>query len=162
MEFRDSFEAITLGKPLLNGIEDYEHIAKLIREIACKHEAVLMMGHGTRHHSNAAYCMLEDYLRYRGIRNVYVATVEGFPVLEHAISKMRGDAVGKVTLMPFMIVAGDHAKNDMAGEGEDSWKSVLVSQGFEVDMQMSGLGDYEAVAELFYQHARNAEQIEQG
>ena len=158
-QFGDMFRCISLGKPLLYHLDDYKHIAQMVKPIAAKREAVLLMGHGTEHHSNAAYCMLEDYLRYYGINNVYMATVEGFPPLEHAINKMQRDGAKTVTLMPFMIVAGDHAKNDMAGEDDDSWKNVLEEFGFQTEIDLTGLGDYVAVAELFYRHAKEAKKI---
>lgn len=154
---KDRFESLTLGSPLLTGIDDYAHIVDMYTDIAAQHDAILLMGHGTRHPGNAAYCMLEDYFRYRHIDNIYVATVEGFPDLGYAIRKMKQAGEKKVTLMPFMIVAGDHAKNDMAGDDEDSWKNVLTAHGFTVTVNLTSLGDYPQIAELFYRHVREAE-----
>ncbi len=157
MQMRGKFQKITLGLPLLSCKKDYEVIAKMYRPVAARHEAILLMGHGTEHHSNAAYCMLEDFMRYQGINNIFVATVEGFPPLNHAINKMRHCGVNNVTLMPFMIVAGDHAKNDMAGNEDDSWMTILEAQGFNPKVELIGLGDYKEAAEIFYHHAKAAD-----
>jgi sirohydrochlorin cobaltochelatase len=154
MEYKPFFEKLTLGRPLLNGLSDYERVADMFAHIAKKHPAILLMGHGTSHHSNSAYSMLEDMLRHKNINNVYVATVEGFPDIGYAIRKMKKDCVKKVTLMPFMIVAGDHAHNDMAGKDDDSWKNILISEGFKVETVLKGLGEYPEIAEMFYDHSK--------
>lgn len=152
-KYKDKFEEITLGRPLLTSISDYEVIVDMFRDTAKENEAILFMGHGTKHFSNSSYSMLEDVFSYHGVDNVYVATVEGFPPLGHAIRKMRKANVKKVTMMPFMIVAGDHANYDMAGEDEGSWKNVLLNNGFEVKTILRGLGEYGSVAKLFYEHS---------
>jgi sirohydrochlorin cobaltochelatase len=115
------------------------------------------MGHGTEHYSNASYSMLEDMFQYKGYKNVYVATVEGFPEIDFAITKMKNAGIKKVTLMPFMIVAGDHAKNDMAGDEEDSWKNILLSEGFEVSTILKGLGENLKICDMLYRHSLKSE-----
>ena len=155
MEYKPYFDRITLGRPLLTEMSDYERITEVFIPVAKKSSAILFMGHGTSHHSNAAYPMLEDLFRYKGADNVYVATVEGFPDIHYAAKKMKKDGVKKVTLMPFMIVAGDHAINDMAGAGKDSWKNILVREGFEVEAVLKGLGEYTEIAEMFYDHSKS-------
>jgi sirohydrochlorin cobaltochelatase len=154
--YKPHFEKLSLGKPLLNELSDYERAAEMFSAEAKKHSALLLMGHGTHHHSNAAYSMLEDVLRYKGIDNVYVATVEGFPDIDYAAKKMKENGVKEVTLMPFMIVAGDHAINDMAGDDEDSWKNVLAREGFDVKVVLKGLGEYQETAEIFYEHSKKS------
>ncbi len=157
--FSGDFNTLKLGKPLLTEQEDYADVAGIYRPLAAQNEAVLLMGHGTPHHSTAAYPMLEDYFRYAGIDNIYVATVEGFPPLEHAIAKMRKDGVKSVLLCPFMLVAGDHAKNDMAGDDDDSWVNILTREGFRVEADLTGMGDTDEIGEIFCRHVAKAEDM---
>lgn len=154
MSFKDKFKHISLGKPLLTIEKDYEKVVEIIDGKVTREsdEALLLMGHGTKHFSNACYSMLEDMFEYKGKENIFVATVEGFPEIDFAIRKMKKKQIKKVILMPFMIVAGDHACNDMAGDEEESWKSILQSEGFEVDVILEGLGDDDGIKQLFYKH----------
>ena len=92
--------------------------------------------------------MLRDY----GL-NAYVGTVEGYPELEHVIKKLKNANVKTVDLMPFMLVAGDHAVNDMASDEEDSWKTVLEQEGFKVKVHLRGLGENPYIQEKFKNHA---------
>jgi len=101
--YKDNFKKILFGRPLLTSTADYEFIADLFYRISQKHEAILFMGHGTNHFSNSAYCMLEDVFRYKGIENIFIATVEGFPKINYAIKKMKDKGIKRVTLMPFMV-----------------------------------------------------------
>lgn len=153
MQSVGQFEQLSLGKPLLTEQSDYETVTEIFRDSVPKDEALLLMGHGTYHFANASYCMLEEMFRCQGMDNIFVATVEGFPDIHHIISKIKKTGFTKVNLMPFMIVAGDHAINDMAGEDDDSWKNILQSQGFSVDVTLKGLGEYPQIAELYYQHS---------
>lgn len=114
-------------------------------------EAYVYMGHGTEHFANATYSQVENMFRFLGAERVFVGTVEGFPDLEYIRRRLKKHGVRKVTLAPFMIVAGDHAQNDLAGE-EDSWKTVLEADGYEVAADLRGLGDMDAVRELFVRH----------
>ena len=161
MGYEPHFEKLSLGKPLLNELSDYERAADMFLTDAKKYPALLLMGHGTHHHSNAAYSMLEDVFKYKGIDNVYIATVEGFPNIEYAAKKMKANGVKEVTLIPFMIVVGDHAINDMAGDDEDSWKNVLAQEGFDVKVELKGLGEYQEIAEIFYEHSKKSTRQEE-
>ena len=157
--YKKSFKKMIIGKPLLTEIADYEQIADMFCDIAKNYTAILLMGHGTACHSNSAYSMLEDMFRYKEVNNIYVGTVEGFPDLLYSIKKMKRDGVAEVTLMPFMIVAGDHAQNDMAGEDQDSWKNILMQEGFTVETELKGLGDYSDIAEMFFEHSVNGVEL---
>ena len=88
--------------------------------------------------------------------NAYVGTVEGYPTLDDVINKLKKSNIEKVKLMPLMIVAGDHANNDMAGDEEDSWKSVLKKEGFVVETYLHGLGENEKVQDMYVNHAKAA------
>lgn len=153
------FSSIRIGKPLLSETRDYKQLVSCIAEEnhVGEDEAILLMGHGTSHHTNAVYPAVDYTFKAEGYSNIYMATVEGYPTLEDAMGLMEKCNYKKVLLIPFMIVAGDHAKNDMAGDEEDSWKSVLEKAGYEVDCKMQGLGELKVVQDMFIQHIREAE-----
>ena len=98
-------------------------------------------------------------LRDLGYENTYVGTVEGFPGLDYVIRRMKIRGIRKVHLMPLMIVAGDHARNDLAGAEEDSWNSLLQAEGFETDIVLKGMGEIDGIAQIFVEHLEAAEQI---
>lgn len=153
------FSSFRIGKPLLSDIEDYKQLVNCIVEEnhVGEEEAILLMGHGTSHHANAVYPAVDYTFRAEGYSNIYMATVEGYPTIEDAMGLMEKYNYKKVVLIPFMIVAGDHAKNDMAGDEEDSWKSILEKAGYEVDCKLQGLGELEVVQEMFVCHIKEAE-----
>ena len=98
-----------------------------------------------------------DYmLKAAGFENIYIGTVEGYPDLSLVKDLVRKKAPKKILLAPLMIVAGDHARNDMAGDGEDSWKNEFLREGYEVSCLLKGLGEYEEVQKLFAEHAKTA------
>lgn len=156
------FRRLQVGKPLLWDTEDY---LQLVRALLCNmprlagDQAFVFMGHGTEHPANAAYALVENAFRYQGAERVYVATVEGFPHLDYVLARLEKNKVTKVTLAPLMIVAGDHAQNDLAGEEEESWKSRLQHEGYEVEVLMRGLGELDQVGGLFVSHARAGQSI---
>ena len=98
-------------------------------------------------------------LRDLGYENTYVGTVEGFPGLDYVIRRLKLRQIKKVYLMPLMIVAGDHARNDLAGAEEDSWDSILKAAGFETQIILKGLGEIDAIAEMFVEHLRQAKAV---
>ena len=102
---------------------------------------------------NAVFGILQDTLRKNGADNYFIATVEGEPELEDILPQICGRGFKKVILAPFMVVSGDHARNDLAGGREDSWKSIFLKKGFEVETVLRGIGEWEEVQELFAAHA---------
>ena len=156
---------IAVGMPLLHAQEDYEKTAKALLEWLPpveENEALVLMGHGTEHFANSAYAQMEQVLREHSDR-VYLATVEGYPTLENVIARLeKRPEIRKIQLVPFMLVAGDHARNDMAG-AEDSWASRLEAVGYQVSCVLRGLGECPAIRELFAEHCRQAvEELTQG
>jgi sirohydrochlorin cobaltochelatase len=138
---------VTMGLPLLSREEHYDEIIDILNHLTPTKDnhAYLLMGHGTEHHANASYAMLQ--MKFSDNRkDMFIANVEGYPELEHVIPKLR--SYDKVTLMPLMIVAGDHAMNDMAGD-EESFKSELEALGKEVTCVIKGLGELEAIEDIF-------------
>ena len=161
--YKDRIPVIRVGKPLLTEEEDYRKACQIMMEELksplAEDEAFVLMGHGTEHYANSAYCQFENMLRDLGYENTYVGTVEGFPGLDYVIRRMKIRGIRKVHLMPLMIVAGDHARNDLAGAEEDSWNSLLQAEGFETDIVLKGMGEIDGIAQIFVEHLEAAEQI---
>lgn len=157
--FAGRFARLSVGRPLLTDLTDYTDVVDALRSElpACApDEVVLLMGHGSQHPANATYCQLDYILKEEGLPCVYIATVEGYPPLETVIKRLEAAHIRKVTLLPFMIVAGDHALNDMAGDESDSWKSILNARGFVVETRLAGLGEIEKIRQIYVAHARAA------
>lgn len=147
---------ISIGRPLLFDEGDYEKVINALKiEDLREDEAVVYMGHGTAHISDKYYDMLQQSFRKKGFQRIYIATVEGKKTIEDIIPVLKEEKIEKVTLKPFMLVAGDHATNDMAGDGENSWKSILLKEGFQVETCMTGLGENERIQELFISNLEN-------
>lgn len=154
-EYESKFKNILLGRPLLTYIDDYREtvlgVSKTLNKMDIN-EAVVFMGHGTEHESHCAYPAIEYMFRDYGI-NAFVGTVEGYPELDQVIKKLKNNNIKTVDLLPFMLVAGDHAINDMASDEEDSWKTILEKEGFHVRVHLKGLGENPYIQEKFKNHA---------
>ena len=154
----NGFACIACGLPLLACEEDFDQAANaMVQDVASYYEAgmeIVFMGHGSDHQANEAYRRLAGKLRERGER-YHIGTVEAKPDLEDVKQSAKNSQSKKVLLQPLMIVAGDHAHNDMAGE-EDSWKTCLEEAGFEVTCRLRGMGEIGAIRELFVSHVRKA------
>lgn len=153
--FKDKFKSIKVGRPIFyyQGIEglpeDYSLFIKSIKGIIEGEEAVVMMGHGTVHPSNAVYGALQSVLNDEGYKNVFVGTVKGYPNFTSVLNKIKKRGIKKVLLMPLMLVAGNHAINDMTSEKDNSWKSMLEAEGIEVKLWTKGLGEVDEFAQLY-------------
>ena len=158
--YADAFEAIAVGEPLLTTDEDFAAVADAIVEATAAYDdgetAICFMGHGTEADSNGVYAKMQTVLTDKGCANYFVGTVEATPSVEDVLALVQAGNYKKVVLRPLMIVAGDHANNDMAGDDKDSWKSIFEAAGFEVTCVVEGLGQLEAVQNLFVQHAQTA------
>ena len=150
-----AFESIRLGYPLLATQEDMERavdaVLATIPAERKKEEAVVLMGHGAHHPSNAFYSALNFQVQLQD-PNVFIGTVEGYPELDTIQALLQKNDIKKVYLMPFMSVAGDHAKNDMAGDEDDSWKSILTKDGYEVAIIMKGTAEFEEFVDIWVDH----------
>lgn len=150
-----AFPQVHMAHPLLWSQSDYDVCVHAVMQHVppcAEHEALLLMGHGTEHFANAAYCELEHKFRTAGYSQVYVGTVEGYPQLDSIIPQLQAAKIQKVLLMPFMIVAGDHARNDLSGDAPSSWKSQLEALGFETQTILTGLGELPEIAKKFASH----------
>lgn len=144
-------QGLKVSEPLLAGDEDLVWMADLLSKIAAEEGGkLLLMGHGTEHAADATY----ERLRQKLPKNVYLACVEGSHTLGEILPELEQMEDRKIALMPLMLVAGDHARNDMAGDEEDSWKSILTAHGFDVRVRMQGLGALEAVQQKFVEKVR--------
>jgi len=151
------FQRIILGYPLLATQEDMQRAVRAILanipKERKKNEAVVLMGHGTHHPSNAFYAALMFQLQLED-PNIFVGTVEGYPEVDIIRDLLLKKKIKKAYLMPFMSVAGDHAKNDMAGEDEDSWKSILTKAGITCVPILKGTAEYDNFANIWVSHIR--------
>lgn len=149
---------ISVGMPLLHSEEDYLSVAKALLNwlpTLDADEALVLMGHGTTHFANSAYAQMEHMLQAHCDR-VYLATVEGYPTLDSVERQLaKRPEIRRLMLAPFMLVAGDHARNDMSGD-EDSWAEQLKQAGYTVRCILQGLGECSAIRELFVEHCRQA------
>ena len=163
--YKNDFKKMTMGTPILYwmGQEDQrDDLAEFVQALSTqfpkigKKDAVLVMAHGTPHPANAYYAVLQDRLDAANVGNVFVYSVEGWPHLDTVIPQLKAKGIKNVTLMPMMMVAGDHANNDMAGADADSHKSILEKEGFKVTPYIHGLGENEAVRNMFVERANEA------
>ena len=156
----DAYEQVIIGEPLLTSDEDFEAVMKAITDDTKSYDdgrtAICFMGHGTEAESNKVYIKMQELLTQNGFTNYYIGTVEAAPTLEDVITKVKSGNYERVILQPLMVVAGDHANNDMAGEDEESWKSSFEKEGFKVECVIKGLGELEAIQKLYVEHAKAA------
>ena len=149
------FQRILLGNPLLATQDDMQRsvdaILKTIPREREKSEAVVLMGHGTHHPSNAFYAALMFQLQQKD-PNIFVGTVEGYPEVNLIKELLLKRGIEKAYLMPFMSVAGDHAKNDMASDEDDSWKSILTKAGIQCVPILKGTAEYDVFVEIWVDH----------
>ena len=180
--YKDKFESVAIAEPMLGEVgddatvinDDKKAVAQAITDEACKEAgfdsmdaaaeagtAFVFMGHGTSHTANITYDQMQTQMENLGFKNAFIGTVEGKPedtACDKVIEKVKEAGYKNVVLRPLMVVAGDHANNDMAGDEEDSWKSQFVASGNfdKVDCQIEGLGRIEAVEKLYVEHTKAA------
>jgi len=151
------FKRVTLGYPLLSTQNDMERVVDAIIANIPKqrktNEAVVLMGHGTHHPSNAFYSALNFQIQLKD-PNIFIGTVEGYPDLDVIKPLLLQKQFKTVYLMPFMSVAGDHAKNDMAGSEKDSWKSVLTQAGMNCVTILKGTAEYDNYVNIWVDHLK--------
>ena len=180
--YKDKFESVTIAEPLLGEVgdsddavnDDKKAVAEAITAEAVKTAgyddldaaeadgtAFVFMGHGTSHTAQISYSQMQSQMNDLGYKNVFIGTVEGEPedtACEAVIEKIKEAGYKKVVLRPLMVVAGDHANNDMAGDDEDSWKSQFEASGAfdKIDTQIAGLGEISAIQDLYVAHTKAA------
>jgi len=135
-------DCISFGSPLISSTEDMRHVVRTLGDAFCMEpdEALLLMGHGSEHPSNTVYAALDYMFKEMGYPRVYVGTVEAYPSLPVILRQLAGQKISRLHLAPLMIVAGDHAANDMAGDEEDSWANICkkaIQQLFSQHIEQS-------------------------
>jgi sirohydrochlorin cobaltochelatase len=150
---------VLVGYPLMATSEDVQRVAEAIIKVIPrerkKKEGVVLMGHGTHHPANVYYAALAYHLQKLD-PNVFVGTVEGWPEIDDIKADLKKRRIKRVYLMPFMSVAGDHARNDMAGPEQDSWKSILEQEGIQCLPVLKGTAEFQEFVDIWVDHLRAA------
>ena len=159
-QYSDAFEKVVFGEPLLTSDEDFKRVEQAIVDWTAEYDdgktAICFMGHGTEAESNEIYQKMQDLLTADGYENYFIGTVEAEPSLDTILEMVKAGEYEKVVLEPLMVVCGDHANNDMAGDDADSWKSVFESEGYEVECILRGLGENPNIRQIYVDHAQTA------
>lgn len=158
LPFKNKFSKFAVGKPLIYSIDDYDMVLDALvgqmPEMKEK-EILILMGHGSDHPANSTYSCLQAKADDRNLP-LRIACVEGYPELDRVQSELKTRDITGVHLMPLMLVAGDHAQNDMAGDDEDSWNQILLKEGLEVQCHLRGLGENPMIQDAFVKKALDA------
>lgn len=160
LSYREDFHSISFGDPLLTSEQDNREVLEAVAEEFSwlkEDEVLVLMGHGTTHYANSIYAALDYTFKDKGHKNIFLGTVEAYPSMESIMKLVRKYAPSKVVLAPFMIVAGDHAKNDMAGDDPESWYSQFKEAGYEVEAVIKGLGEYPGIRKILVNHLKALE-----
>ena len=160
-KYKDKFDKIALGEPLLTSDDDYKKVIAAItsdtKEYLDGETAICFMGHGTEAKSNKVYSTLQEKLKAAGYNDYFVGTVEAKPSVDDLIAQVKESGkYKKVILQPLMVVAGDHANNDMAGDDKDSWVTKFKAAGFEVKPVLRGLGQIYDIQKIYLEHVKAA------
>ena len=159
--YADKFDAIVLGDPLLTSDEDYSEVVEAICDTTAAYDdgqtAICFMGHGTEADSNEDYTHLQQVLTDAGHTSYFVGTVEATPTFDDVVEAAQAAGFTRAVLRPLMVVAGDHANNDMADtEDPDSFASKFIAAGFEVECVVEGLGQLVAIDDIYVRHVADA------
>ena len=152
-------EQVSVGYPLLATSEDLQQVARAMIKVIPpereKKDAVVFMGHGTHHPANVYYAALNYHVQKLD-PNIFVGTVEGWPEIDDVIEDLKKQTLNKAYLIPLMSVAGDHARNDMVGPEENSWKSILEKEGIKCEPVLKGLAEYQEFVDIWLDHLKTA------
>lgn len=154
----DRFEHLAFSRPLLADHTDYQAVLRILAdkiELGPK-EALVCVGHGSEHYSNAIYAALAWQAKWDGYDKFVIGTIEAYPGFDEALSQVKAGGYERVCLTPLLLVAGDHATNDICGDGPDSWQSRFAAAGFATRGVLRGLGEYPEIREMYCQHALRA------
>ena len=158
-QYADAFESVKIGAPLLTSDEDFKNVEQALVDWTSEYDdgktAIVFMGHGTEADSNAVYAQMQELFTKDGYANYYVGTVEATPSLDDVLALVEAGEYERVILEPMMVVAGDHANNDMAGDEDDSWKSAFEAKGYKVECLLRGLGENETIQQMYVDHVKN-------
>ncbi len=154
--YEGRFRSLKIGRTLLSNDHDFDALIEIVfsadAAMVAPDTALVYMGHGTDHEANRGYAHLQEKLFAAGHRNIFIGTVEATPTVEDVLALVRQGGFHRVVLLPLMIVAGDHATNDMAGDGKDSWKNIFQRAGFDTVCILRGLGERPAIRWMIMGH----------
>lgn len=159
--YEDKFAQVALGKPLLSSDDDFGAVTKAITDKTSSYDdgqtAICFMGHGTEADSNSVYVKLQEILKDEGFTNHYIGTAKTEPTLDDIKAALKENGTyKKIVLEPLMVVAGEHANRDMAGDKNGSWKTILEREGYEVECLLEGLGQVKSIQNIYVKHAQAA------
>ena len=159
-QYSDAFDKIAIGQPLLSSDDDFSRVENAIVDWTKDYDdgetAIVFMGHGTSADSNGVYQKMQDLLTKDGHTNYFVGTVEATPSLDDVMAAVKKGNYKRVVLEPLMVVAGDHANIERAGDDQDSWKSQFEAAGYQVECLLRGLGENETIRQIYVEHAQAA------
>ncbi len=160
-KYEDKFENIAIGDPLLISDDDFEDLIDSITAKGCADAdtANVYMGHGSPADSNEVYPTLQKKLEDKGFDNYFIGTVEAKPDFDDVLAMLKEKDFNKILLKPLMVVAGDHAQNDMAGDEEDSWKNMFMANGYDVECVIEGLAQSEDIRKVYIKHVQKVKTV---
>ena len=153
---RPFFKEIRVGRPLLYSVEDCKKVVGILKERydndLSGNSSVVLIGHGSSTPANAIYSQIDYMFAANGVPQFHVATVEGYPTFKTTLALLESGRIKNVTLVPFMFVAGDHARNDIDGE----WREQLENAGYNVSTILEGLGQIQGIQDIYIDHLKDA------
>lgn len=160
--YKEKVENISVGLPLLADEQDFIRLADSLIDAAAEYinaeTAIVFIGHGAKHEANSIYARLQNIFTAGGNNSFFVGTIKAAPSLTDVIALVKSGGFRKVILFPLMTAAGNHINQDIAGSKENSWKNVFKAAGFEVECVSTGLGELEAVRNIYVAHTHNAKE----
>ena len=151
-EVRAFFKEIKVGNPFLYSVDDCERIIDILTaEQSDKKENIVFVGHGNQLPSTATYAMLDFMMKNQGLKNYHVSTIEGYPTLNATLFQLKSNKARDITLVPLLLVCGNHTKEDIAGV----WKKELEKHGYQVNVRMQGLGENAAIRHIYIEHIKD-------
>ncbi len=156
--YRDRFETVRCTGPLMENKDDISSVIKAVRELTAEYDdgttGIVLVGHGTDVSANKVYGQMQEQLVAVGLSNYIIGTIEAIPAYEDVLKRLEEMGASRVVLVPLMVVAGDHALNDLAGEEKNSWKTRLTSAGYQVQVIQRGLGELDNIQQIYVRHVR--------
>ncbi len=164
-DYRKHFSKVSMGRPLLADPKDYAHFCESIKKeyeaVPGDKDALILAGHGSKHQADSLYRRLQKELEASHFDEALVATVEGETGLDQAIEALHRKKAENVVIMPILVVAGVHVREDLAGEDDDSWKNVLARENIKANVLMRGLGEIPGIVDQYVEHLHEAEEIKE-
>ena len=155
--YKEKFNSIKVAKPLLSGEKkDFENVILAMKDYLPKDKEIILVGHGTKDKYHEFYKVLEDNFYEMGIKNIYVGTLEGYPTSYDLVKILKEKNIKDTFITPFLIVCGSHVNKDINGEeNKNSWKNIFKEAGFNVEVSLKSLGEYEKILDLYVKRIKD-------